>query len=301
MLITNAGRMTAPFTIIIHIVISLISVYNICMLNVGKKIKDLGFDEYAIITKNNSKYILVFMGYKYYEEQDSDNFPVSPYYFSSNKAYFASKELVEYIKTLGYEASVENKIIYDELLEKCGAIRGKNNLFFIEKLGSLFCVHVIKTNELLQERTLQGIECTNCNRCIKACPTKALSQNGIDKEKCLRDRMDNPQDTEIMDKMCTLLGCDICQKVCPNNDRKSGQSTYPQFNKYKILRGNMDGLADLVGKNMARKRRLQFQAMGLIGKKGEIKYMDDVRYVNDEMLEAAKIQCLGNLKNIDLQ
>ena len=271
------------------------------MKEIIKKIKDLGFDSYGVVYIGRERYLIVFKGYGYYRETDKNNFAVSPYYFSSNKAYFATKELVDYIIEIGYNATVENKIVYDELLEKCGAIRGKNNLFFIDGLGSLFCVHIIKTDAPIKEKHLKGIECIHCNRCIKACPMSALSTNGIDKDKCIRHKMDNIADTECRDKITTLLGCDKCQKCCPNNNTKAVEATYPQFAKEKILRGDMTGIAELVGKNMARKQRLMFQGMCRVANSKDCEYISNIENIEIKELEDVKKWCIEKLNNIDLR
>lgn len=270
------------------------------MKKIADKIKELGFSEYAVCHEHSKAYLLVFMSYGYYTEKDEDNFSVSPYYFASNKAYFASKELRDYICSLGYAAEVQNKIVYDNLLEKCGALRGRNNLFFTEESGSLFCVHVIETDAPIEDKAIKGKKCINCRKCEMLCPMNALGK-GVDKCRCLRHRMDIIDDTEGRDKITTLLGCDICQKVCPNNCGKRVIKTYPQFNKQKVLEGDMTGIADLVGKNMARKTRLQFQGICLITNSHNRAYLNIINSIQSELLNNSKKWCNEILKNIDLE
>lgn len=264
-----------------------------------KRIKELGFDEYSFVVYEGKSYVVVFMGYGYYRETDKENYHVSPYYFASNKAYFASKELEKYIRNKGYFAAVRNHIVYDEILEKCGAIRGKNNLFYVKGIGSLYCVHIIETDMPTDEKKVEGPECTNCNRCVKACPMSALTGKGIKADLCLRERMDNVEDELCRSKISTLLGCDICQKVCPNNNQNIVEKTYPQFNKIKILSGDVKDLAELVGKNMARKQRLQFQAMCISTNKKEKDKAEIIDKIDGEKLNKTRLWSLNSLKNID--
>ncbi|MBQ9624863.1 MAG: hypothetical protein IJR47_02020 [Clostridia bacterium] len=266
------------------------------MNEVVKRIKELGFDEYAVVSINGETVLLVFMGYGYYTETDNDNFSVSPYYFASNRAYFATKELVLFIKNLGYEAQMDNVVVYDNALEQAGAIRGKNNLFFIEELGSLFCVHLIRTNAPLQMRTLKGKACKNCGKCIAACPMGAIFEGGTHPNKCLRHLMDDITNTACRKKITTLLGCDMCQKFCPNNNRALQKKSYPVFNKKKILSGDIQGLAELVGKNMARKRRLMFQAMCVAANTGDTRLLELIEQNETADLNDVKNWCAQVLK-----
>lgn len=70
---------------------------------------------------------------------------------------------------------------------------------------------------------------TNCSRCVKACPTGAISPAGtIDARKCLSYwtiEYKGPASKipkkirEAMKKTGRLFGCDICQEACPHNCR----------------------------------------------------------------------------------
>jgi epoxyqueuosine reductase len=63
--------------------------------------------------------------------------------------------------------------------------------------------------------------CGNCHRCIDACPTEALEEEGFRGGLCLsyltiENRGDIPE--EAAQKMGeTFYGCDRCQQVCPWN------------------------------------------------------------------------------------
>ena len=82
--------------------------------------------------------------------------------------------------------------------------------------------------------------CGTCRRCIEACPTDAISQEGylLDASKCisyltieLKDAIPN----EFKDKMeGWMFGCDICQQVCPWN-RFSQPHSEPLFEPHNDL------------------------------------------------------------------
>lgn len=107
-----------------------------------------------------------------------------------------------------------------------GAVRFNN--FFYGKNGSY--VHLVAW--LLDEAALEVVEKTNdevapcpenCNRCIAACPTKALdAPYGFHPTKCISflttfgGRNLDQDPTSQMFRNC-VYGCDICQDVCPKN------------------------------------------------------------------------------------
>jgi len=66
--------------------------------------------------------------------------------------------------------------------------------------------------------------CGTCMACIEACPTKALDEYKIDSEKCIsyntiENRSELFSDGTELSKW--IYGCDICQEVCPWNQKFS--------------------------------------------------------------------------------
>ncbi len=111
---------------------------------------------------------------------------------------------------------------------------GKNTLLLNKNKGSyFFLADIILDIELEYDHPSQD-HCGTCTRCIDACPTDAISENGyiMDGSKCIsyitiEKKGEIPE--VFSDKMDNwMFGCDICQQVCPWN-RFSTPHNEPSF------------------------------------------------------------------------
>ncbi|MFV0503704.1 MAG: epoxyqueuosine reductase [Lachnospirales bacterium] len=98
---------------------------------------------------------------------------------------------------------------------------GKNNLLITEKFGSKVFLGLILTNDILQATQRKCInKCKTCNKCLKECPTSAISVNKFDHKKCISYLTQTKSDityTNMKDMKNFLYGCDICIRTCPLN------------------------------------------------------------------------------------
>lgn len=103
---------------------------------------------------------------------------------------------------------------------------GKNNMLITKKYGSyVFIGEIITDLEVMhkRERTraemLAYKECGSCERCLKACPTKAINKFQCHPNICLSYLTQKKalSDREINLLKGNIFGCDACQLECPYN------------------------------------------------------------------------------------
>lgn len=110
---------------------------------------------------------------------------------------------------------------------------GKHTLVINPKIGSWLLLGEIITSLKLPIDRPHIDRCGTCRRCIDACPTHAITAPyQLDARKCIayltienRDPIDPDLAPLMGDRM---VGCDICQEVCPYN-RHPPIATAPQF------------------------------------------------------------------------
>lgn len=107
---------------------------------------------------------------------------------------------------------------------------GKNTMFYADNIGSYVGIITIGVDIELKEGG-NGTErvchsgCAKCSRCVKACPARAIDENGygINPLRCISMLNRHPDEPagelpssgKVLDRW--LLGCEKCQEVCPLN------------------------------------------------------------------------------------
>jgi epoxyqueuosine reductase len=142
------------------------------------------------------------------------------------------KKLLDFIQTEIH--SCQGRIFIDTsaVLEKSLAQRaglgwrGKNSLLISKKSGSFFFIGGIITDLELEYNQIPGKDyCGNCRLCVDACPTGALVQPYVlDARKCISyltiENRIGGLPAELKGRFQNrILGCDVCQEVCPWNRR----------------------------------------------------------------------------------
>jgi epoxyqueuosine reductase len=112
---------------------------------------------------------------------------------------------------------------------------GKNTCLIHPKLGSFgFLAAILTSMEVSDAASSRGElqipdRCGSCTRCIEACPTGALDvPYQMDAKRCIAYLTIEHKGSiaeELAGKMGRqVFGCDICQDVCPWNQRSIGKS-----------------------------------------------------------------------------
>lgn len=102
---------------------------------------------------------------------------------------------------------------------------GKHTLLIHPRHGSYFLLgELLLSLDLAPDSPLPD-HCGTCTRCIQACPTAAITPYAVNAAQCisyhtLENRGDIPPEFHApMAAAGFLIGCDICQDVCPFNRR----------------------------------------------------------------------------------
>ena len=192
---------------------------------------------------------LIVVALNYYPKQllPRENYQIA--YYAYGKDYHRVvkdklHQLLAYIKTIVPDA--EGRAFCDTapLLERYWAVKaglgfiGLNRQLIIPGRGSYFFLGVLAvTAPLLNSQggreaspnpsqrgglsSTMAAPCGGCKRCLLACPTKALTMEGIDCRRCLSYltiEHRGPIPDEMAKKMGRrIYGCDTCQQVCPHN------------------------------------------------------------------------------------
>jgi epoxyqueuosine reductase len=101
---------------------------------------------------------------------------------------------------------------------------GKNALVIDPEIGSWIFLGAVVTDRPYRPDAPSLDQCGRCTRCLDACPTGALATpRTVDAQKCISYRTIEDRALVAEDQGATLagwvLGCDICQEVCPWNTR----------------------------------------------------------------------------------
>jgi epoxyqueuosine reductase len=111
----------------------------------------------------------------------------------------------------------------------------KNGNLITRDLGSWVFLGEILTDLYLDPDRPHTEHCGTCTRCLAACPTGAIVRPGvIDANRCIAYHTIENREETLPDEIAGRLngwvaGCDICQEVCPWNQRFARETDVAEF------------------------------------------------------------------------
>lgn len=177
---------------------------------------------------------VISLSFNYFPEhqQNPDTYQMAKYAYGDDYHEVLKeklKELLYFIQTTIGEINGRAFVDSAPVMERTWAQKsglgwiGKNTLLLQKGKGSYhFLAELIVDLELAFDTAFNKNYCGSCRKCIDACPTEAISENGYLKaNQCISYltielKKEIPQ--EFHQKMSNwIFGCDICQDVCPWN------------------------------------------------------------------------------------
>ncbi len=239
------------------------------------------------------------------------------FYSASNAAYHAAKEMADRIAAeCGIRAERCSNLKLKPMCRRHPSFgTGKNTLNYLPGIGSRFCMELLGLSEPVDTELAAPypkgeLPCGDCGRCAAACPTKAITADGFVKERCIRFHMmsGKPMPEEMRGLVGSdagtrgVLGCDICQRVCPaNTEIEKYRTAEDAFTLEELLECTGDTLerfAALYGRNYANRNRILAQAVLAAGNHDPEKYREQIQQLAQSPSPALSEHAQYVLKNM---
>jgi|GEM_PF-283689 len=206
----------------------------------------------------------------------------SAYYECRGPAREAMGVLTEWLRERGVTALEANdQLPLKEAAQRAGLGRiGRNQLLITPRWGSCVYLGAVLFDTTVAEKRepVKPLDCDTCRRCAAACPTGALTDDGLfHRKKCLRHYMllgDTIPETVRGLLGNDLVGCDTCQRVCPHNHGQYKGERTPEPDMISAfciadileewqsgLKNRMARMAPVIGGNYARATKVLSAAL----------------------------------------
>lgn len=240
---------------------------------------------------------------------------VDSYYPASNSAYHAARALEERLHAAGCYARANVAYPAKEAAVRAGLGRiGRNSLLLTQEYGTRVVIILMATDiEIESEAVKRGNApegCAGCGRCAAACPSGAIDARGVTHpERCLRNFMmeGNVTPEPLRSSVgMRLLGCDICQRVCPMQPEHALSAPVGirleelVTDDESAFSRTVSRLSASIGRNAARPQRVRAQAALLAGNSGNAAYLPVLRKWAQSPFEAVRTHAIWAIEQIKL-
>jgi epoxyqueuosine reductase len=189
---------------------------------------------------------VISLGMNYYKEADflpgEDNGKISRYAWGKDYHLIIWEKLdilLNNLKDIDQQFEAISYVDTGPVMDKAWAVRAglgwsaKNTNIINKEIGSWFFISTVITNYDFTPSTAVEDFCGSCTACLDACPTSALTPYLLDANKCISYlTIENKGEisSEFIGKFeGWAFGCDICQDVCPWNNKFSVISPHGEF------------------------------------------------------------------------
>jgi epoxyqueuosine reductase len=138
--------------------------------------------------------------------------------------------IARYLEKRGFDSIPSGAIPLKTAAVKCGlGCQGKNTLLVTPTYGPrVRLVAVLTTAELDIDEPYKEDLCKDCERCVLACPAKAIEPYKLKVNKCMVYASENPHSADVSDEtrelekrlvkrptLNSFIDCTTCLEACP--------------------------------------------------------------------------------------
>lgn len=130
--------------------------------------------------------------------------------------------IIQYLESLGEQTAwqVDNGPLEERPFAVAAGLGylGRNGQLIHPTAGAYVHIALVATTGLYETKPHEQDNCGQCRACLHACPTRAITEDGVDTTRCL-SYLTQKKDVnkEEWDAIDTAYGCDACLLVCPKN------------------------------------------------------------------------------------
>ena len=261
--------------------------------------RDLTIDVGADVPWANALLALIYP-YRPY----TDDIPVSGNYPSSNASYHASRAMMKQLKAAGVRAERAEVPVREMLLRSGVGSPLKNGLTYLPGFGTRYSVQTVFVDlpepAYTTTKEPEPVRCAGCHACERICPSKAISDTGYDFQSCARAYMGgDPMEDWVMDALGCILGCELCQKICPYNLGIEPINEQPDaFRLEELLQGNVKPALEIVGKNLNKQGRIIQHACVVAAKQNRTDLIPLIEPLVSDPREGVRVAAAYALKHL---